>query len=62
MADIKVKVDKNKCIGCGTCTIMCDAFKIDDDMKAEYIEENDASEEEIEAAVGSCPVGALSKE
>jgi ferredoxin len=35
---------------------MCDAFKIDDDMKAEYIEENDASEEEIEAAVGSCPV------
>ncbi|MBU5575085.1 MAG: ferredoxin [Candidatus Aenigmatarchaeota archaeon] len=53
-----VKVDKNKCIGCGACASVCpDGFEIKNgkstvkNKKAKCIEE----------AISVCPVGAISK-
>lgn len=35
MTKIKVKVDKNLCLGCGTCVGVCpEVFKIGDDGKS----------------------------
>ena len=32
-----VKIDKDKCIGCGACEAVCPkSFKMNDEMKAEY--------------------------
>jgi len=59
---VKAKVDENTCIWCGTCTIMCpNAFKLNDEMKAEFIEDSEVSEEEIDSAIEGCPVNAISK-
>ena len=55
-----VKIDKNKCMRCGTCTIVCpEAFKINDNSEIEFIENNNASKEEIDSAKNSCPVWAI---
>jgi ferredoxin len=53
----KFKINKNRCIGCGTCVQTCDnATKIGDDMKAEII-----SQEKLEECGGAkvCPFGAI---
>lgn len=62
---MKVKVNKEKCIGCGMCTgINEDVFKFDDDGLAKANNENinDENKETVEDAVNSCPVGAIEKE
>ncbi|HZJ41759.1 MAG TPA: ferredoxin [Patescibacteria group bacterium] len=54
-----VKVDKNKCIGCGLCAGMCpDTFIMDDDNISKVIntEDNDCAKN----AKQNCPVGAIS--
>ena len=53
-----IKVDKDKCIGCGLCAGICPgAFVIDQDGKSE------ASSQEISACVrqaqSACPVEAI---
>ena len=57
----KLKVDKNPCIGCGTCVaIAAKSFKLGDDGKAEPISPPGDEEKTIEEAIESCPVQAIS--
>ena len=57
-----LNVDKNKCIGCGTCVSLCPkVFKIDDNGKAVVADEKGDTEENIRMAIDSCPVQAISK-
>ncbi len=67
MAKIPV-VDKEKCIGCGTCTVLAPkTFRLGKDGKAEVINPPADEEEkisklvsaEIKEAIDSCPVEAI---
>ena len=59
---MKLKVDKDICIGCGACqAIAPDVFEIDDDGLAKTIVEEvpeNNSEDAIDAKEG-CPVSAI---
>lgn len=59
---MNLKIDKDKCIGCGQCVSLCEnVFDFDDDNLAKVIE-NPVSEENIEeanTALESCPTGAI---
>lgn len=62
---MKVKVIKEKCLGCGMCVgINSDVFDFDDDGLAKTNSENinDENKEQVEDAVNSCPVGAIEEE
>jgi NADH-quinone oxidoreductase subunit F/NADP-reducing hydrogenase subunit HndC len=53
----KFKINKEKCLGCGTCTQTCpNSTKIGDDMKAIILDN-----EKIERCGGAkiCPFGAI---
>jgi len=55
------QVDKETCIGCGTCTVLAPkTFKLGKDGKAEVINPPRDEEEKIKEAVDSCPVQAIS--
>lgn len=56
----KPKVDKVKCIGCGTCTALCPkTFVFDPDYKAEVANPTGEPESEIQNAIDSCPTQAI---
>ena len=56
----KPNVDKDMCIGCGLCVgAHGDIFAFDDEGKAEVIAEGEDAD--IEDAVASCPVQAISE-
>ena len=60
---MKVKVDKEKCLGCGVCVAIAPkSFKLNDEGKSEPIEPPGDDKEIVENAVESCPVGAISIE
>lgn len=53
-----VKIDKNKCIGCGSCVAVCpEGFEIVEG-KAKV---KSAKAKCIDKAIEACPVGAISK-
>ena len=56
-----LKVDKNKCIGCGTCVSLCpDFFEMGADGKAQVINSiKDIDKSKAEEIVASCPMGAI---
>jgi len=58
---MKLRVDKEKCIGCGSCAAMFpDVFEVKGDkaeVKKEHIDEKSAKE-----AIELCPVQAIKKE
>jgi len=57
------KVDPNLCIGCGLCIQLCPAvFELGDDGKSHVINPTGDSEENIQSAIDSCPVSAISLE
>lgn len=57
---MKIVIDKDKCIGCGTCAGLAPkSFQLGDDGKAEVIEPMADDEETIKEAGESCPVGAI---
>ncbi len=62
---MNLKVNKDKCIGCGFCVGTCsEVFDFDDDNQAKVIE-NPVSEENEEKAIEAkdgCPVGAIEEE
>lgn len=58
-----VKIDQEKCIGCGSCVMNCpDLFEIGRDTKAK-VKDNGSrmSCSELEEAIDMCPVEAISK-
>lgn len=55
-----IQVDKNLCIGCGTCVSICPSvFQIGQDGKSEVIDAIGKSCKKIEEAIDSCPVSAI---
>ncbi|MEK6832981.1 MAG: ferredoxin [Nanoarchaeota archaeon] len=59
-----VKVDKEKCIGCGACASTCpQVFEMTDDGKAEVKAGADLKKNAkcIKEAIQLCPVEAISK-
>ena len=62
---MKVKVNKDVCIGCGACQAICpNVFEIGDDGHADVKTETIAEEEtsNVQDAKESCPVGAIVEE
>jgi ferredoxin len=54
-----VKVDKNKCVGCGLCAGLCpETFHLDMDGKSEVISDKDTPC--AKEAAAQCPVNAIS--
>lgn len=63
---MKPKIDKEKCIGCGTCASLCgEVFELKDGH-AQVIAKDDTviekNKDEIKQAVEACPVQAISLE
>jgi len=57
---MKVKIDKEKCIACGTCAVLADkSFRIAEAGKVEVIEPIGDSEDKIREVIQSCPMGAI---
>ena len=62
---MKVKVNRDSCIGCGACAAICDeVFEIDDEGlsvdKTEDVQED--KKQEVQDAADSCPTGAIEVE
>ena len=59
---MKVKVNKDACIGCGACEQICnDVFKLNDEGLSETLVEEVKEElqDEVRDAADSCPTGAI---
>ena len=59
---MKVRVDRNKCIGCGACVALVpEVFEFDEGLSKEKIEEiNDKKlEERVREAAETCPASAI---
>lgn len=62
---MKVKVNKEACIGCGACAAICDkVFVIDDEGLSKVINPEVKKEDEqaVKDAIESCPTGAIVEE
>ncbi|MBT4722672.1 ferredoxin [Candidatus Falkowbacteria bacterium] len=62
---MKLKIDKEKCIGCGTCPAICaDVFEMSDDGKAVVKggANFDENENAINQAKDACPSQAIEVE
>lgn len=61
---MRVKVNKDACIGCGACVSICPTvFNFNDDGFAEAITEviNTEDEEKVEESIDGCPTEAIFK-
>lgn len=58
---MKINIKKEKCIGCGTCEVMCPrVFKLDSQtFKAEVIEDALTDQCDLGQVAKSCPVEAI---
>lgn len=61
---MKVKVDRDGCIGCGLCAETCPAvFRMADDGLSEvYSEPSAANEQDVNKAAEECPVSVIHTE
>jgi len=62
---MNLKIDKEKCIGCGQCISICDSvFDFDDDNLAKVIQNpvNNDNKENTIVAIQSCPTEAIIEE
>ena len=62
---MKVKIDKDTCIGCGACQALCpDVFEYDDDgiMDVKVTDVSDDLVEDVTDAKDGCPVDAIKTE
>ncbi|HNW96503.1 MAG TPA: ferredoxin [Candidatus Paceibacterota bacterium] len=56
----KIIVNKNKCIGCGTCVALAsDIFEMDKNGKSKVKESPIIDEESLKLAIDSCPAQAI---
>jgi len=56
----KIKIDRNKCIGCGTCVALApEVFELDKENKSRVKNPKGANEETIKLAADSCPAEAI---
>ena len=57
---MKIKIDKDKCIGCGTCIALApNTFQLNDENKSVVKDEKGDPEETVLEAAKACPVGAI---
>jgi ferredoxin len=57
---MQTHVDKEKCIGCGSCPVLApNSFKMGDDGKAESINPAGDDDATVQNAVNGCPVQAI---
>ena len=63
MTMAKLKIDKNLCIGCGSCAVEASkTFQMnDDEFKAEIKKAPWDSDNKITSAIGVCPTEAIIK-
>lgn len=62
---MKLVVNKNLCIGCGSCVSLCgDVFEFDKDNKSQVKPQADLKKNAncVKQAIDSCPVQAISEE
>lgn len=60
---MKATINKNLCIGCGTCVSMCpDVFEMSDDHKSQVKENSDSSKCNLKDVATACPASAISVE
>ncbi|MDD5456582.1 MAG: ferredoxin [Candidatus Margulisbacteria bacterium] len=57
-----LRIDEEKCIGCGVCCSMLETvFEMNDDKGIAIVKDpNGASKEQIQEAIDACPVEAIS--
>ena len=56
---MSIKIDKEKCIGCGLCSSVCEeVFEMKDDMKANVKSQKNLPC--VKDAIDQCPVDAIS--
>jgi len=57
---LKTRVDRNLCIGAGTCTVIApEVFELDSELKAVVKDPKGADDDKIIDAAKSCPVMAI---
>ncbi len=62
---MKVKVNRDSCIGCGACEAICpEVFQLNDDGLSTVICDDfkNIDESSVQEAVESCPTNAISNE
>ena len=60
MAKFKIEIDRNECIGCGSCAAVCsDFFEMSDDGKADLKKPETDDIGCAKEAAGGCPVSAI---
>lgn len=57
---MRIKVDRNLCIGAGTCSVIApEVFELDSELKAVVKDPKGAPDDKIMDAAKSCPVLAI---
>jgi len=61
---MKIKIDQNKCIGCGSCEFNCpEVFEMKDGKSTLKTKADlEKNKECIDQAIENCPVAAITKE
>jgi len=61
---MKIRVDPDKCIGCGLCVSLAEDYFVMDEKtgKAKVIKQPEKEDKDVINAIESCPVEAISEE
>ncbi len=58
-----IKIDPEKCIGCGSCVAFAPGtFEMGDDMLAKVLDNISDDNEDVKSAIESCPTEAITLE